>query len=102
MSVAKTAHFQVRADGVDAAAEAISTFVQQVRVNEPDTLFTTAFQDAEDPTRFTHTFAFRDAAAEEFRRITAWVKEFTDVLYPLTVDGVTFADHRLVATAGHA
>ena len=102
LTVAKTARFQVRSDAVDEAIVAITTFVDEIARSEPDTLFYTAFQAADDPARFTHFFAFRDEAAEEAHRGTPWVKAFTDVLYPLTVDGVSFDDHRLVAVTGGA
>lgn len=98
--IAKTATFDVKPDAVEAARAAIATFVAAVGENEPDTVFYTAFQDAATPTRFIHFFAFTSPEAEEFHRTTPWVKEFTDVLYPTTVDGVTFTDHRVVATTG--
>lgn len=98
-AIGKIATFQVRPDALDECVAAIATFVRAVGENEPGTLFYSALQDASDPTRFTHLFAFADADAEAFHRGTPWVKAFTDTLYPRTVDGVTFADHRLVADA---
>ena len=96
--IVKTARFQVKPDTVDACVRAITEFTHAVGANEPDTLFYTAYQEADDPTSFLHVFAFRDAAAEEHHRVTEHVKRFVDVLYPQTVDGVTFTDYRLVAT----
>lgn len=96
--IAKTATFQVRADAVEPSVVALEAFVRAVGENEPDTLFYTVFQDAGDPTRFTNFFAFTDREAEEHHRGTPWVKAFTDVLYPNTLEGVVFTEYRVIAT----
>lgn len=98
MAITKTARFQVRPDAVDEARALIEEFTRAVGENEPGTLFYIAVQDANEPTRFLHVFAFTDAAAEALHRETAWVKRFTEALYPATVDGVEFSDVHLVAT----
>ena len=42
---------------------------------------------------------FEDEAAEDRHRTSEAVRRFTSALYPQTVDGVTFTEHREVATA---
>jgi quinol monooxygenase YgiN len=98
MAIGKTASFQVRPETIEASLEAIAEFTREVGASEPDTLFYIALQDRVDPARFLHVFAFADERAEDHHRTTPWVKAFTDVLYPNTVDGVTFDDFALVAS----
>ena len=58
--------------------------------NEPGTKLYLSLQDQADPTRFLHVMIFEDEVAEDLHANSEAVKRFTDVLYPETVDGVTF------------
>jgi quinol monooxygenase YgiN len=101
MPIVKTAHFQVKAEALDTAKEVIETFVAYVRANEPNTLIYLSVQSKEDETVFMHYMEFVDSAAEETHRTSRGVKAFVDVLYPVTVDGVSFHDYTLLTTTQH-
>ena len=99
MRVHNTARYRVREDATQATLEAIGTFVATVRAREPGALMYVAWQERVDPTAFVHTMTFEDEAAEEAHSGSEWVRAFTDVVYPLTVDGVTFTGYDEVASA---
>ncbi len=98
MPIYQTARFRVRSEAVEECKAAIAEFVREVNVREPRTLLYSAWQDAEDPTSFVHFFVFQDEAARELHRGTEWVKRFTGILYPETLDGVEFRFYQQVAT----
>jgi quinol monooxygenase YgiN len=97
MAIHKTAHFEVAEDGLELALEAIRAFVRRVRAEEPGTLHYMSLQEADRPTRFVHVMAFADEGAERTHQSSEAVQRFVDVLYPLTVDGVTFNDRNAIA-----
>src|SRR6185436_20497 len=90
MALYRTASFEVRPEALIAAKRAISDFVMAVNAKEPATRLYLSLQNKEIPNRFVHVMAFDDEAAEARHRGTPWVKTFTDVLYPLTTEGVQF------------
>ena len=99
MPIYKTARFEVKAESIGIAKKAIATFIASVKVNEPDTLYYTSWQEKDNPARFLHHFAFKDSKAEEFHKETQWVKTFVATLYPeLVSDGVEFTDYVTVST----
>lgn len=100
MRIHNTARFGVKPESLDRAVGAIREFVDHVAASEPGTLFYVSLQESKDPTRFIHVMAFEDEAAEHVHANSEWVKQFTDVLYPETIDGVEFASHTRVASAG--
>jgi len=53
----------------------------------------TSWRDVEDPNAFLHVMAFVDEAAEQAHRTSAAVQRFVEILYPETLDGVTFTDY---------
>lgn len=99
MPVHNTARYRVRDDAVEATLEAIRTFVAAVKDREPGTRMYVAWQERDDPTAFVHTMTFDDEAAEEVHSSSEWVRAFTDAVYPLTVDGVSFTGYVEVAWA---
>lgn len=98
MPIYKTARFQIRPEGLEKSKQAIREFVRAVKNDEPGTRLYTAMHQTDDVTQFMHIFIFEDAAAEEVHRTSAAVKQFTDILYPETVDGVTFTDYTVLAS----
>lgn len=90
MAIYGTARFGVKPEALDRCRSTIEEFVTYVRANEPGTKLYLSLQDAEEPTRFLHVMIFEDEAAENIHTNSAAVDRFTGVLYPETVDGVTF------------
>lgn len=98
MPIYQTAHYQVRASGVDKVKQAIESFVSYVKQNEPGTRFHAAWQQLDDPTRFVHLFIFENEAAHERHGESDAVKRFEAVYGPELVGGpVVFTDYQLVA-----
>jgi quinol monooxygenase YgiN len=85
-----TARFSVKPESLDRCRSAIEEFVTYVRANEPGTRLYIALQDQHDPTRFLHVMIFEDEAFEDVHTNSEAVDRFTGILYPETVDGVTF------------
>ena len=96
--VRQLASYQVRPDMVDRVLAAIREFVAYVMANESGTLRYEAWQEQDDPTRFSHIFVFRDADAAQTHSDSAAVKKFAGILYPLCRAPVQFVDYGIVAT----
>jgi quinol monooxygenase YgiN len=96
--ISKTARFAVRRQDLDVAADAVRTFVAYLSENEPGTRLYATFTRGDDPVEFLHLMVFRDEVAESTHRESAAVRRFTDILYPVTADGVRFDDFELLAT----
>lgn len=98
MPIYQTAHYQVRASGVEKVKAAIAEFVDYVTANEPGTHMYFAWQQSDDPTRFVHLFTFQDEEAHEAHGRSDAVKRFEDVYTPELVGGpVVFTDYDMVA-----
>jgi len=94
--IRQLATYQVRPAAIDRVTAAIREFVGYVKTSEPGTLRYEAWQEKNDPTRFTHVFVFRDADAEQVHSESAAVKKFSGILYPQCVAPVQFVDYELV------
>jgi quinol monooxygenase YgiN len=95
----QTAHYQVKAEAVDKVKAAIAEFVAYVAANEPGSVTYTAWQQADDPTRFVHLFEFADGAAHQAHGSSAAVRRFEAVYRPELVGGpVAFTDYHQIAT----
>jgi quinol monooxygenase YgiN len=95
----QTAHYEIRADGVPAVTAAIKEFVAYVAANEPGTRLYSAWQQADDPTKFVHLFIFEDEQAHEAHGRSAAVATFEAVYRPVLSAGpVVFTDYELVAS----
>jgi quinol monooxygenase YgiN len=88
----KFARFQVKRDKLAEAVACVATFVDEVARKEGGTAKYEAFQDAADPTQFTHYMVFRTPSAEKYHQTTPWVKTFVAKLYPLCVEEPAFVD----------
>ena len=99
MPIYQTAHYQVNASAVDKVKAAIAEFVEYVAANEPGSLMYTAWQQADDPTKFVHLFEFADEAAHQAHGSSAAVRQFEAVYRPELVAGpVVFTDYHQIAT----
>ena len=99
MSIYQTAHYQVNGTAVEAVKTAIVEFVDYVAANEPGSLVYTAWQQADDPTKFVHLFEFADGHAQEIHGESEAVRAFEAVYTPELVNGpVRFTDYVQVAT----
>jgi len=73
--------------------------VTYVAANEPGSLMYTAWQQADDPTRFVRLFEFADEAARQAHGSPEAVRQFEAVYRPELVAGpVVFTDYRQIAT----
>ncbi|WP_051423250.1 putative quinol monooxygenase [Arthrobacter sp. MA-N2] len=99
MPICQTATYQVQPDAVGQVKAAIEVFVDYVRANEPGTRLYSAWQDAEDPTKFVHLFIFEDEGAHEAHGKSAEVAAFEAVYRPvLTAGPVVFKDFSMIAS----
>jgi quinol monooxygenase YgiN len=98
MPIQTIATYRVKPSGVDKVRQAIADFVVHVRANEPGTHLYVAWQQQDDPTRFTHFFIFADEAAHAAHAGSAAVKRFEAAYRPELIEGdVVFTDFEPVA-----
>jgi len=99
MPIYQTAHYHVTAASVETVRAAIEEFVAYVAANEPGSRLYSAWQQADDPTRFVHLFIFEDRAAQDAHSESDAVRRFESVYGPHLVGGpVVFTDYVLVAS----
>ena len=99
MPIYQTAHYRVQESAVADVKQAIETFVAYVAEHEPGSRMYSAWQQADDPTRFVHLFIFEDEAAHRAHGESAAVRRFEDVYRPQLVDGpVVFTDYVQIAS----
>lgn len=96
--IRQLARYQVRPEALTRCLDAIREFVAYVRLNEPGTLRYEVWQERDEPTRFVHSFVFRDPEADRLHSESAAVKKFAAVLYPECLAPVEFIDYRLVVS----
>jgi quinol monooxygenase YgiN len=98
MPIYQTAHYQVKSAAVETVKRAIAEFVEYIQANEPGTQVYLAWQQQDDPTRFTHVFIFADEAAQNAHSESQAVRRFESIYSPeLVSDGVQFIDFDWVA-----
>ena len=103
MPIYQTAHYEIRAEGVDAVKAAIVEFVDYVTNKEPGTRLYTSWQQADDPTKFVHLFIFENADAHRAHGESEAVRRFESVYQPFLAAGpVRFTDYEQVASNQHA
>ena len=89
MTILGTARFRIREGELDAALDAIRTFVAHTRT-EPGTLRYESWRSLVDPLAFEHQMEFADQAAEDVHGSSDAVRAFTSVLYSLCEQEPTF------------
>lgn len=92
----KFGRFRVKKEKLADAVASIEEFVDNVARREGGVVMYRAFQDKDDPTRFTHYMIFRTKSAEDNHQKTAWMKAFVAALYPLCSEVPTFADLQVI------
>jgi quinol monooxygenase YgiN len=97
-AIRQLARYEVRPAALERCLAAIEEFVAYVRAHEPGTLRYDVWQEVDHPTRFVHSFVFRDAAADRAHSESAEVKRFASILYPECLAPVEFIDYRPVAS----
>ena len=98
MAIYMTAQWQCKPGAELKVKEALQRFVDSVKQNEPEARMYTALQKVEDKTSFMTYFIFENEAARSFHSSTEWVKRFTDVIYPESLEPVIFTEYRLIAS----
>ncbi len=96
--IRQLARYQVHPEALEQVLAAVEEFVAYVQANESGTLRYDVWQERDDPTRFVHTFTFRDAQAAQAHSESAAVKKFSGILYPQCLAPVEFVDYRQIAS----
>ena len=79
----KMVTFKVRKDALEEAKMLVREFVENIKLNEEDTLLYRAHQHANDPTQFVHFMTFADEYAERQHKDSNYAEEFVDMITPL-------------------
>jgi quinol monooxygenase YgiN len=99
MPIHTIAQYRVKPSGIAAVKRAIAEFVTHVGANEPGTKLYLAWQQKDDPTRFTHFFIFEDEAALAAHSNSVAVERFKQAYRPELAGGdVVFTDYEVVAS----
>jgi len=84
--------YKVRSEALDEAKMLVREFVENIKLNEEDTLLYRALQHEEDPTNFVHFMTFRDEYAENQHNNSNYCAEFVELLNPLCDGEIVFTD----------
>ena len=98
MAIFQIAEYEVKTDAFDKVKHAIQEFVHYVETHEPATLLYSAWQQQNQPTKFTHFFAFENESAKAAHSRSQAVKQFESVYRPELVGTVAFTDFDQVST----
>ena len=72
----KMVTYKVRKDSIDEAKMLVREFVENIILNEEDTLLYRTLQHSDDPTQFIHFMTFEDEYAEEQHQNSNYHEEF--------------------------
>lgn len=92
----ETAQYTVRPGAVRACKEAVRLLIDQVKSNDTGIVYYLVLQEGCEENRFLHVAAFSDREARERHRKSEAVRQFLNFVYPETIDGVNFAEERVV------
>ena len=79
----KMVTFKVKPEALDETKILIRDFVENIILNEEDTLLYRTHQEKENPTVFIHFMTFKDEYAEEQHNRANYCQEFVEMLIPL-------------------
>ena len=94
--IRELARYEIRPDALEQCLAAIHEFVAYVRDNEVGALRYEVWQETERPTRFVHTFVWRDEEANRIHGESAAVKKFAGILYPNCLAPVEFIEYKQI------
>jgi quinol monooxygenase YgiN len=97
-SICRIAQFQVRGDSIERCEQAVRSFVQHVRQNEPGTLLYISFQSKHDRSQFVHLMVFEDAEALARHGLSAESKQLMELLNPYLVSHVGSSNFERLAS----
>lgn len=89
--------FKVIPTELEDAKRMIRDFLEQIKLNEDDTLLYRSLNLTEDPTQFIHFMSFKDEYARDFHQRSAHCREFVDQLYPICEEEPEFTSLNGVA-----
>ena len=84
--------FRVRKEALDEAKMLVREFVENIILNEEDTLLYRALQESKDPTKFVHFMTFKDEFAERQHNKSNYCAEFVELLTPLCEEEIETID----------
>ena len=93
----KMVTFKVREKALDEAKMLVREFVENIILNEEDTLLYRALQETNDPTKFIHFMTFSDDYAENQHKKSNYCAEFVESLAPLCDEEIRYTDLSRVA-----
>lgn len=79
----KMVTYKVNKEDLEEAKMLVREFVENIKLNEEDTLLYRALQEKSDPTRFIHFMSFEDDYAEEQHSNSNYCEEFTQSIEEL-------------------
>ena len=93
----KMVTFRVKEGALDEAKMLVREFVENIILNEEDTLLYRSLQETNDPTRFIHFMTFTDDYAEKQHKNSNYCAEFVESLTPLCDEEISFTDLSRIA-----
>lgn len=88
--------YSVRPGTAQACKEAVRELVEHVREREDGTLLYVVMQEEEDDHRFLHLATFQNRAARDRHHESSAMRLFMDLVYPVTVDGISTTETTVV------
>ena len=88
----KMVTFKVRKEALDEVKMLVREFVENIILNEEDTLLYRALQQTNDPTRFVHFMTFKDDFAERQHNKSNYGAEFVELLTPFCEEEIQVTD----------
>ena len=89
--------YKVKKTAIEDAKMLVREFVEQIKLNEEDTLMYRALQHSDDPSVFVHYMTFEDEYGEKQHRNSNYTAEFTEELQALCDEQPKFIDLKRIA-----
>lgn len=94
----ETARYTVPSGTVEACRSAIRELVGRIRAEQPgvSTYLVLESNDDDERARYLHVAVFEDRAARREHHESGALRDFADLVYPATLDGISHDDQRVV------